>query len=58
MVKVSIFDFRGTLDRLKKWRTRAVWKPSFEEEREVKIREKKIKKLFSTTQAEKLSFKK
>ena len=58
VVKVSIFDFRGTLDRLKKWHTRAVWKPSIEEEREVEIREKKIKKLFNTTQAEKLSFKK
>ena len=58
MVKISIFYFRERLDRLKKWRTRAVWKPSIEEEREVEIREKKIKKLFNTTQAEKLSFKK
>ena len=41
VVKVSIFDFRGKLDRLKKWRTWALWKPPIEEEGEVELREKK-----------------
>ena len=53
MVKVSIFDFRGKLDRLKKCRTRALWKHPIEEEGKVKLREKKKrKKLFDSTQAE------
>ena len=41
VVKVSVFDFRGKLDRLKKWSTRAPWKPPIEEEGEVELREKK-----------------
>ena len=41
VVKVSIFDFRGKLDRLKNWRTRALWKPPIEEEGEVELRGKK-----------------
>ena len=53
VVKVSIFDFRGKLDSLKKWRTWALWKPPIEEEGEVELREKKmIKTLFDSTQAE------
>ena len=41
VVKVSIFNFRGKLDRLKKWRMRWLWKPPIEEEGEVELREKK-----------------
>ena len=40
-VKVSVFDFREKLDRLKNWRTWALWMPPIEEEGEVELREKK-----------------
>ena len=41
VVKVSIFDFKGKLGRLKEWRTRALWKPPIKEEGEVELSEKK-----------------
>ena len=43
VVEVSIFDFREKLDRLKNWRSRALWKPPIEEEGQVELREKKDK---------------
>ena len=43
VVKVSIFDFRGKLDRLKKCRTSALWNPPIDEEGEVELREKNDK---------------